>query len=110
MTLEELIAYRDLLYAEYDRAQNLGLRKADSLAFQIASINESIAEEYLKAGFPDSAVWSYLSQGEYLGKLGRIEESKAAWIKARDLTTNEKVKSWINIAIQESNPVNLLEK
>lgn len=94
MTVNDLVAYRDVLFAEYDRVKDQP-KKANSLAFQIASISESIAEEYVKTGERTTATLSYLIQGEYLFTLGRNQEGFTAWQKAKDTTDNEKLKSWI---------------
>lgn len=113
MTVEELIAYRHLLQTEHERVDPES-RKRASLAFQIASISESIAEEHIKAGDPTDAVWDLLTQSEYLGLLGRYSEKKEVLKKIKGLTSNDKILTWLDIMIGElpdpSNKIELNDK
>lgn len=101
MTIEELINYKNFIYDEYDRAKNEHSNKARGLAFQVASLEESIADELIKAGDLTRAAINLVSQGSLLMELGRIAECKAAWEKALSVTTNEKLKAWIQTGLAQ---------
>lgn len=104
MQLEDLKAYRDIVFGEFERAKNDGLRKALSLAFQIADLDESIAQELEKAGQMDEAAYYYVSQGQYLVEIGRVNEAKAAWEKAKSIATKEVIKKWVDEGLQKICP------
>lgn len=99
--IEELIAYKNTVFSEYERAKAVGSYKLPSLTFQLASLEESIAEEYAKVGNPNRAAVNYVSQGSFLFELGRIPEGKAAWERAKTITDNEKLRNWIDEGLKQ---------
>lgn len=100
MTLEDLIAYKNFVYSEYERARDENSRKTASLAFQVASLEESIAEELIKLGKPEQACINFVSQGSMLVELNRIPEAKAAWERAKSITSKDKLKQWVDDGIK----------
>lgn len=101
MQLEDLKAYRDFVFGEFERARDGRSRKAPSLAFQIASLDESIAQELEKAGQMDEAAYYYVSQGQYLIENNHINEARAAWEKAKSIATKEVIKKWVDEGLQK---------
>lgn len=101
MTIDDYLSYKTVVFGEYERAKTEGSQKLPSLTFQMATLEESIAEEHVKAGNPEQAVINYVSQGSYLFEIGRIPEGKAAWELAKSLTTKDKVKSWIEEGLKQ---------
>lgn len=101
MLIDDLAAYKSVVLEEYERAKADMSYRLPSLTFQIASLEESIAEEHVKAGNPEDAVIYYISQGSYLMELGHIPEGKAAWERAKSLTSKEKVKNWVDEGLKK---------
>lgn len=102
MTIDDLVAYKNFVYGEYDRAKDENnTRKMASHAFHVASLEESIADELIAIGKPDQAVINLISQGSLLMELGRIQDCKAAWERAKGIATNEKVIAWIETGLAQ---------
>jgi hypothetical protein len=102
MTTDDLIAYKNFVFGEYEQAKNdNNLRKMKSLAFQVADLEESIAEELIKEGNPDRAAVNLVSQGSMLFEIGRIPEGKAAWEKAKTITTKDSIKNWVDEGLKK---------
>jgi hypothetical protein len=101
MQLSDLIAYRDIVFGAFETAKGTGSPKARSLAFQIASLDESIGEELQKTGEMDQAAYWFVSQGEYLIEIGRIAEAKVAWEKAKSIATKDVIKKWVDEGLQK---------
>lgn len=102
MNLEELIAYKNFIYGEYDRAKDENnSRKMASHAFHVASLEESIADELIATGKSEQAVINLISQGSMLMELGRIQDCKAAWERAKSIATNQKVIDWIEAGLAQ---------
>lgn len=97
MQIEDYLAYRQLLFSEYDTHK--GTKKGQSLAFQIASISETLAEEYAKLGHVEPAAKAYLTQGEFLFNLSRVNEGISALEKAKATTKSEQIRKWIDGAL-----------
>lgn len=96
MNIDDLIAYKGVVFGEYERAKAEKSYRLPSLIFQLASLEESIAEEHAKAGNPDRAAVNYVSQGSFLIEIGHISEAKAAWERAKSLTTKDSLRNWID--------------
>lgn len=104
MELDDLIAYKNIVFSEYERAKADKSRKYYSLTFQVATLEESIAEELMKIGKFNQAAVNYVSQGSFLFELGRLTEGKAAWDKAKEATKSETLKAWIDEGLKQYFP------
>jgi hypothetical protein len=101
MTIDDLTAYKGVVFGEYERAKANNSSRLPSLIFQLASLEESIAEEQAKAGNPDRAAVNYVSQGSFLFEMGHIAEGKAAWELAKSLTTKDSLRNWIDEGLKQ---------
>lgn len=101
MTIDDLVAYKGVVFGEYERAKADNSYRLPSLVFQLASLEESIAEEHVKAGNPDRAAVNYVSQGSFLFEIGHILEGKAAWERAKSLTTKDTLRNWIDEGLKK---------
>lgn len=99
--IDDLVAYKNVVFSEYEQAKLNNSRKLKSLTFQLASLEESIAEEHEKAGNLDRAAVNFVSQGSFLFELGRIPEGKAAWERAKAVTTKESLKNWVDEGLKQ---------
>ena len=102
--LDDLIHYKNFVFGEYERAKNEHSPKVGSLAFQTASLEESIAEEQIKVGRPEDAVIHLVSQGSLLMEIGHFVDARSAWERAKALTSKEKVKNWIDEELRKADP------
>lgn len=99
VAVDALVAYKNFLYGEYDIAKAAGSSKLPSITFHLATLEESIAEELLKASKPMEAVIHLVSQGSLLVEIDHKEEARTVFEKAKTLTDSDKVKKWIDEAL-----------